>query len=678
MASDKELRIFVKHHRRSLTASESTLTRTKSGGSNNASSMVPTADAQSLKHQSIIDINPDEGSFFHAMISYRVSTDATFVSNMHNAMNLIASQREDLRSLDDFPWPKEFKRAETTGSSGVRIFLDKECLLDGAQWEGNLKGSGGFVGALLKSLVFVPVFSICPGFTGSLGQMARIWNPLWDASLSSAGDEGLKVESKPTTHAHFIEGDVIATLDDHPVNKASDVWKFMACSLEPTVRLEIVRTFTSEAIQQLCSLPNLDSLRADSLAGHAIGGAYNPISISSLKGAIALTQQERSCMMALGFLENDALLEATFGSACSTALTMRSFLTDICRFSRVRGSQCSIRFKRAIIREDCQDNVLLELILAHELHLKHHSHSIGNSLQPCSYLYPIFKSNDVFSVVLSKKASAVTNQKAREILQANQIEPSPRLKSNDLSPHDVVDFFKKFQGVQTWQHGEEENQIQQCTQKVLSVIKYSAKRVESSFVKAYESNNSQSYELRSWLQLHNLSYYARVLAHNDISSMHAFSQLDNSAHIITVLASQGAKASGRTQVSEYNELSSAVELAKKSELSLSLQDRYSSFVDHDASFMTAAFSSRACEIMFTKPATQLICFVLASIGFIVTIVAYIPDLNNRINLLAGAAAFFVNLSIMVLSLSFYFFSIKYTRRMLYVIKRFHHCLFVTV
>ena len=103
---------------------------------------------------------------------------------MHNAINLIASQREDLRSLDDFPWPKEFKRAETTGASGIRVFLDKFCLLDGAQWEGNLKGSGGFVGALLKSLVFLPVFS-ANGFTGSLGQMAQIWNPIWDCTLSS-------------------------------------------------------------------------------------------------------------------------------------------------------------------------------------------------------------------------------------------------------------------------------------------------------------------------------------------------------------------------------------------------------------------------------------------------------------------------------------------------------------
>ena len=76
----------------------------------------------------VVAVNPDKGSFFHAMISYRVNTDAKFVTNMHNAMNLVASHREDLRLLDDFPWPKEFNRAATTGASGVRIFLDKFCL----------------------------------------------------------------------------------------------------------------------------------------------------------------------------------------------------------------------------------------------------------------------------------------------------------------------------------------------------------------------------------------------------------------------------------------------------------------------------------------------------------------------------------------------------------------------
>jgi hypothetical protein len=90
-------------------------------------------------------------------------------------------------------------------------------------------------------------------------------------------------------------------------------------------------------------------------------------------------------------------------------------------------------------------------------------------------------------------------------------------------------------------------------------------------------------------------------------------------------------------------------------------------VDHDASFMTAAFSSKACEIMFTKPATQFIVFPLASIGLIITIVAYIPEFNNGIVLLAGAASAFVNLSMMVLAASFYFLSLKYTRRMLYAV-----------
>ena len=186
---NEELRLMMKE-RRSVVSEPHTLARAKST-SETTTKMRDNPDTLPFKPQSIVDIVPSEGSFFHAMISYRVATDATFVNHLHNSINLVASQRDDLRVLDDFPWPKGFKRAETTGSSGVRVFLDKFCLLDGAQWEGNMKG-GGFVGALLQSLVFVPVFSANAGFSGSLGQIARIWNPFWDVlrQLRRRGPEG--------------------------------------------------------------------------------------------------------------------------------------------------------------------------------------------------------------------------------------------------------------------------------------------------------------------------------------------------------------------------------------------------------------------------------------------------------------------------------------------------------
>jgi hypothetical protein len=362
-----------------------------------------------------------------------------------------------------------------------------------------------------------------------------------------------------------MPGDILLSLDGQPLNKPDDAWKTIANSLEPSICLEIFRAFGADALERLSLLPSLPAAPASS--------SSNLLPPRAAEDATALSQQLRKYLSELGLMEQDELLEATIGSTSDQSPSLRSLVANLCQLPRSGASRCHVRFKRTIDRHDYQDNVLLELILAQELHLKYRSDSVGHALQPCSHLYPIFKSADVFALPLGKKPSSITNQKAREILQANQIEPSLRLKRNELSPHDVFSFFKKFQGFKTWEHGEEENQIQQCTQKVLSVIKDCAKRVESSFVKSHESNNSQSYELRSWLQLRNLSYYARILAHNDISSMLSFSQLDSNTNALTILAGQGAKTSGRTQVSEYNELAAAVRLAKKNELSLSLQDR---------------------------------------------------------------------------------------------------------
>ena len=220
------------------------LRRTRSSGGNHsipsirrtASAGEPGAKERSLGLR-VVAVNPDKGSFFHAMISYRVYPDAPFVINMHNAMNLVASHREDLRSLDDFPWPKEFNRAETTGASGVRIFLDKFCLRDGAQWEGSSQSSGGFVGALLKSLLFVPVFSGSDNFKGSLGQMAKLWNPLCDAELTAHIGRGFKV--KAANSAHFRQNDVIIAIEGKPVTDIANLWKTIAGNLQDKLCVEV-------------------------------------------------------------------------------------------------------------------------------------------------------------------------------------------------------------------------------------------------------------------------------------------------------------------------------------------------------------------------------------------------------------------------------------------------------
>jgi hypothetical protein len=119
-------------------------------------------------HNMAIDFR---NGFFHAMLSYRVSTDQDFVSKLHDKIHLLAPAGEtnDARMLDSSPYPSGFRRDESVMNSSIRVFQDAYCLRDGMGWEGDggIK-NGGFIGALRLSLVFVPVFSVKVDGSGQL------------------------------------------------------------------------------------------------------------------------------------------------------------------------------------------------------------------------------------------------------------------------------------------------------------------------------------------------------------------------------------------------------------------------------------------------------------------------------------------------------------------------------
>ena len=142
--------------------------------------------------------------------------------------------------------------------------------------------------------------------------------------------------------------------------------------------------------------------------------------------------------------------------------------------------------------------------------------------------------------------------------------------------------------------------------------------------------------------------------------------------MMSKVAAEGAISSGRTHVAEYHQLLSAVKFAKKSELSKPLGDRFASFVDHDASFMTAAFSSRAGDIMLTKPLTQICLFIWGSLLLAAVIYNDIPDFESRNDILISSdlAAITANLALITLALSYRFLPIKYARKSKYVVALF--------
>ena len=127
-------------------------------------------------------INPDEG-FFHAMLSYRVNPDKGYVTKIHDKAHMMhaglsGANAETRVQEDNFPWPKSFQRHDAVTGSSLNLFQDAYCLKEGVSWEGGGgSGSGGFVGALRISIVFVPVFSANQQgevLSGSVGQMVEL------------------------------------------------------------------------------------------------------------------------------------------------------------------------------------------------------------------------------------------------------------------------------------------------------------------------------------------------------------------------------------------------------------------------------------------------------------------------------------------------------------------------
>ena len=115
--------------------------------------------------------------FFHVMISYRVSTEAQLARNMFDRLLLNSFKRIPEVGLSQ--WPDGFSY-EKQRPGHANVFLDQVCLKTGENWKSSEEG-GGFVGALLKSLIFVPLLSwrvetenqddLKMKFMGSIGEM---------------------------------------------------------------------------------------------------------------------------------------------------------------------------------------------------------------------------------------------------------------------------------------------------------------------------------------------------------------------------------------------------------------------------------------------------------------------------------------------------------------------------
>ena len=408
------------------------------------------------------------------MLSYRVQPDQDFVCKLHNKISMLGSRG----SVCDVPYPRSFKRDDTTLSSKVRLFQDFYCLKDGKPWEGDGGSgldSGGFVGALCQSVIFVPLFSayLKPGAPHA-------------AALPAAS-------------------------------------------------------------------PQVDLVAS---------------------GSIGLMK----------YLSED---------------------------------------------NDKQDNVLLELILAMELHkyaVKMAHLGSFKSMFPCSVIFPLFQSTVVFDVTnsLSTLPSVITNQKALAVLKTIGITPSAKLANGTLSVKEVIQFYGNFQGMKLYDYGAEIHQIDAAAKRLLQCI-------EDTFSDPFElfdANYTEAYELRNFLNSINMSHFSSAMIAHKISSVEQFAALDRDANgILGKLATDASRVSKDSEVSEIIKLQAAVKLSQNSSLATPLEKRFRDFVDADAAFLTAAFSTSAVDIMLAKPIVQIVLFVIPLI-LMFSFAASFQDMNT--------------------------------------------------
>jgi hypothetical protein len=274
-------------------------------------------------------------------------------------------------------------------------------------------------------------------------------------------------------------------------------------------------------------------------------------------------------------------------------------------------------------RQDKQDNVLLELIVAREFHLLGKKCK-SKALLPCSCILPLFRNECVWdaSLQLPNIPSVKTNQKALRMMELIGLEAlvSAELRDGSLTVADVWVFFCQFQGVKLYDHGSEKYQMEAAAQSIINVVK----DVMSEFIfRDNDMNCAQLYELFSFLSALNIPHYTGILASHNITSVQQLSHLfdhgsDKLYHLIAEDCNRLAYDS--SLACELTKLRSAAAAASESPISKPLDVRFRNFVDSDASFVTALQSSSFVDILLSKKLLLVVFSVLIAMGATICLV----------------------------------------------------------
>lgn len=245
-------------------------------------------------------------------------------------------------------------------------------------------------------------------------------------------------------------------------------------------------------------------------------------------------------------------------------------------------------------KDSSVDNLLLELVLAKELHCVLQAFvkasNQNDALYPCMYIFPIFV-QDLFVKIstLSDDVPQKTLEKAAAVLRSVGIQTHDDFMNQSVKS--IMQYFTKLQGVKYFEFGSDDAANEQVVSRIWDHFKKqsSAFDIDRFQFDSFSENNPQGSELLQFLLASDAGYLSRFLMKHGISSVAMLADVRLREDALRNLALEVSTACKRPLLAETVKIARIMNAAAESQLARPLQQRLDDFVDTDASILTAIY-----------------------------------------------------------------------------------------
>jgi hypothetical protein len=279
-------------------------------------------------------------------------------------------------------------------------------------------------------------------------------------------------------------------------------------------------------------------------------------------------------------------------------------------------------------RDSPVDNVLLELVIAKELHNVYRALSkVRNSdeclLFPCMIILPIFTS-DFFAKLnkLKDEVPLATLQRAKEALLKFGVTPGPKFLLQTLP--EILAFYSSLQCLRYFEWGASVSANQRTVKRIWQILKNLARDFDfDGFqMNQFKYNQPHGSELVVFLNKIDAGYLSRFFVKYGIHSVAKLALLVGEENAVGPIAREAALCCQRPVVEEILNINSAARLARSHRLALPLRVQLRDFVDKEASVLTAIYSSSGMDIMLSKTVFLVLMLFIGCLAIAIGINAY--------------------------------------------------------